>query len=247
MGRVLVFEIWGELAHFRRFFTTASPLTFSFPPPPSVRGILGALLGFSKDEYISRTNSISVGISILAPVKKIRFGLNYIFTKGSGGKFDPTLFRDRKGDKNKTIRTQVPVEFLKDVHYRVFLSGDEKILNKASEYLKEHTSEYTISLGLSECLADFRFVGWFNAKKVSFAGEVSGVIPTECVEGLNLESGFKVMKEKVPTALNENRQAVEFKDCIFNPEGRIIRGRFRNVWRIEELNETFYLFAFPSR
>jgi len=35
----LVFDVKGDLGHFRKFYTTSSPLTFSFPPPPTVRGI----------------------------------------------------------------------------------------------------------------------------------------------------------------------------------------------------------------
>ncbi len=34
--RVLVFDLWGAVALFRRFYTTASPLTFAFPPPTAI-------------------------------------------------------------------------------------------------------------------------------------------------------------------------------------------------------------------
>ncbi|MFB3896899.1 MAG: CRISPR-associated protein Cas5, partial [bacterium] len=33
--KILVFDIWGDLGHFRKFYTTTSPLSFSFPPPSS--------------------------------------------------------------------------------------------------------------------------------------------------------------------------------------------------------------------
>lgn len=46
--KVLAFDIWADYAHFRKFYTTTSPLTFSFPPPPTIAGILGAIYGTEK-------------------------------------------------------------------------------------------------------------------------------------------------------------------------------------------------------
>ncbi|WP_457678412.1 type I-B CRISPR-associated protein Cas5b [Thermovibrio sp.] len=243
MGTVVAFRIWGEIAHFRRFFTTSSPLTFSFPPPPTVRGIVGALLGYGKEEYIRKTNDLAVGIKINSPVKKLRTGLNIIYTKGKNRKFDPTLFKDRKGD-GKTPRTQVGYEFLKDPDFTLFILGEEEKLSSISDYLKSHKTEYTISLGLSECLADFRFEGAFEVEKVEESAKVSTVIPAEKVVSLELTG--KVMKERIPTALNENREAVEFKDAIFNPDGGELKGKFKDVWLLKERGEFIYLFTFPS-
>jgi len=50
--KVLVFDLFGDFAHFRKYYTTTSPLTFSFPPPPTIAGILGAIYGASKEEYL---------------------------------------------------------------------------------------------------------------------------------------------------------------------------------------------------
>ncbi|MDI3478645.1 MAG: CRISPR-associated protein Cas5h, partial [Thermoanaerobacterium sp.] len=30
----LIFDIYGDFGHFKKYYTTSSPLTFSFPPPP---------------------------------------------------------------------------------------------------------------------------------------------------------------------------------------------------------------------
>ena len=245
--RVVVFDIWGELAHFRRFFTTSSPLTFSFPPPPTVRGMVGALLGFSKDEYIEVTNRLSVGISLLSPIKKIRFGLNLIFTKGSGGKFEPTLFKDKKGDKSKTLRTQVRAEFLKDVKYRIYLAGDDELLDSLLKYLPYHKTEYTVSLGLSECLADFEFVGEFEAEPVREADSVRSVIPADSIKNLDFKIPVKLAKERIPVFMNSDRVVLKYENVVFETTGREIKGSFRNVLGIRELRENIYLFTVPSK
>ena len=46
--KVLVFDIWADYGHFRKFYTTTSPLTFSFPAPSTIAGILGAIYGAGK-------------------------------------------------------------------------------------------------------------------------------------------------------------------------------------------------------
>jgi len=245
--RVVVFDIWGELAHFRRFFTTSSPLTFSFPPPPTIRGMVGAILGLPKDKYIAITNRLSVGISILSPIKKIRFGLNLIYTKGSGGKFEPTLFKDKKGDVKKTLRTQVQAEFLKDVKYRIYLAGDEELLDSLLKYLPYHKTEYTLSLGLSECLADFGFVGKFEAEPLKEADSVRSVIPVNNIKDLNFENPLKLAKERIPVFMNSDRIVLKYEDVVFETTGTEIKGSFSDVFKIKKLGENVYLFTVPSQ
>ncbi|RMG82383.1 MAG: CRISPR-associated protein Cas5, partial [Bacteroidetes bacterium] len=47
--KLLVFDISGEYGHFRKFNTTTSPLTYSFPPLPALAGLLGAILGIERE------------------------------------------------------------------------------------------------------------------------------------------------------------------------------------------------------
>jgi len=237
--KAIAFKVWGEFAHFRRFYTTSSPLTFSFPPPPTVRGMVGALLGYHKDEYIEKTNPLSVGVAINSPIRKLRLGINLIYTKGSRG-FDPTLFKE-------TPRTQVPFEFLRDASYTIFVSGDERVLEELYTLLKEHRTHYTLSLGLSECLADFALEGFYTLEKCERAGEVSTVVPVENLLSIDFSAPQKLMKEKVPTALNQKREPLEFKEVLFNPDGGSLKGEFRDVWRVRETEKFVYLFTFPSQ
>ena len=247
--RIIAFDIWGELAHFRRFFTTSSPLTFSFPPPTTVRGIIGAILGLQKDEYIEITNQLGIGISILLPVKKWRTGLNIIRTKGSGGKFEPTLFKDKKEGKKgkKAIRTQIQIEFLKNPYYRIFVTGDNELLDSLLHYLPHHKTEYTVSLGLSECLADFEFVGEFTAEEIEEANEIHSVIPAEKIKEIALSSQIKLAKERIPIYMNAERIVKQYDNIVFETNGKPIRGAFENVLHVKETGENIHLFTVPSR
>ncbi len=183
--RVLVFELFGDFAHFRKFYTTSSPLTYPFPPPPTIKGIIGAIMGFSKSEYLKKTKHISVGIGLVNPVKKTRMGLNLIYTKGGPKKFDPTLDPLRK--ENKNLRTQIKAEFVKDPKYRIYISTyDDELLESLKNRLENHESYYTVSLGLSELLADFKFVGVFEGEKVESAEKIDTVVPVSLIQSIDL-------------------------------------------------------------
>ena len=46
--KCLVFDIKGDYGHFKKYYTTSSPLTFSIPPRTTVSGMIGALIGRSR-------------------------------------------------------------------------------------------------------------------------------------------------------------------------------------------------------
>jgi len=147
--KVLVFDIWGDYAHFRKFYTTSSPLTFSFPPPPTIAGIMGAIYGAGKDEYLNIFAPIKcrLALKIVSPVRKVRMGINLINTKGN--------YWQPVKKKNHEPRTQIRTEFLKDPHFRIYAAHkDEKVFNKLGQSIKEHRCIYSVSLGLSELRSD---------------------------------------------------------------------------------------------
>jgi CRISPR-associated protein Cas5h len=74
MDNVLVFDVWGEYAHFRKYYTTTSPLTFSIPPRTAICGLIAGIIGIDKDAYLRdfTKEKADIAVRILAPVKKVR-------------------------------------------------------------------------------------------------------------------------------------------------------------------------------
>ena len=163
--KILGFDIWGDFGHFRKFYTTTSPLTFSFLPPPTIAGILGAIYGTDKNtnEYLRvfGYDKCRIAIQILSAVKKVRMGLNFLETKGTNLKLPMS-------DKNLAPRTQIRTEFLKDPRFRIYVRHeDNDVFDDLCKNIKEHLSVYTVSLGLSELLADFTYVGLYDYEHVT--------------------------------------------------------------------------------
>ncbi|GAB6078500.1 type I-B CRISPR-associated protein Cas5b [Hydrogenobaculum acidophilum] len=240
--RVLVFRLFGDFAHFRKFYTTSSPLSFSFPPIPTVRGIIGAIMGYDKNEYLEKTRHLKIGVGIVNPIKKVRMGLNIIFTKGGSGGFDPTLISHRKGDVNKTLRTQIKSEFVKDTCYKVYIGANDEFLENLENILSHHQTYYSVSLGLSELLGDFSFEGVYKAEAVeeNDATIVHSVIPAGIIKSLDVEKIRHLAKERIPIYMLPNRKVQRYEDVVFDVYGNPIYGKFSEVLRLEN-DEYVYL------
>jgi len=223
--KVLVFDIWGDFGHFKKFYTTSSPLTFSVPPPTSVYGMLGAILGFGKDEYLNYINgkTIKLAIQILNPIKKTRMTINLIDTKNSNS------FHLIKS------RTQIKTEFLKNPSYRFYVNiSDENLFNQLIQKVKNKETYYTLSLGLANLLANFKYIGVFEAKSTDNADFVNSAILSKNVENIEVEEGKKYFKEKLPIDMNKNREVLKYEDVIMELNGQKLEGNFKNCYNIED-------------
>lgn len=238
--KVLVFDIWGDYGHFRKFYTTTSPLTFSFPPPPTIAGMLGAIYGSGKNEYLKifLHEKCKIALKIVNPVKKVRMGINLINTKGGYW----TLY----SNKYHEPRTQIRTEFLKDPYFRIYYAHeDEKIFQVIKDRLKEHKSTYTVSLGLSELLADFKYIDEYDSEAKSDNELVelqTPVMETKLIKDrLEIEAGKKYFKEKMPIKMNQERIIEKYDNVIFEPDGKTIKAKVKDYYRLKNgENITFF-------
>jgi len=228
---VLVFQIQGDFGHFRKFYTTSSPLTFAFPPPPTIAGMLAAIAGIDKTKYLTifTRTACSVAIGLEKPVQKVRMGLNHINTKNNY--WVPV----KKGSHE--ARTQIRTELLKDPLYTLYIAHkDKKLFNDLVSNIREHKTEFTFSLGLSELLADFTFEGVYKFhKKVDVKKEIFSVIPMSSIfpSGVVFEKGKKYFKEKMPVEMTPERVVECYEDILYESQGQPIEAHVRECWEGE--------------
>jgi CRISPR-associated protein Cas5h len=128
---LLIFDLVGKFAHFRKFYTNSSSLTYDFPPPTVIRGLIAAILGIEKDNYYDllspeRTN---ISVSIQQPVRKVMQTINYTRTnKNDFSSPKNILTRFLAGER---VPYQVPLEILlsteerSSLQYRIYFNHEE--------------------------------------------------------------------------------------------------------------------------
>lgn len=214
--KTLVFDIKGDYGHFRKFYTTSSPLTFSIPPRTTVCGIIGALIGLDKEEYLNyfKKEDANIAIQILSPIKKTRLSINLIDTKNA------------KMYSKIDNRTQVTYELLKNPSYRIYFShSDENIYNKVKSYLQENKNYYTLSLGLSEFIAEYEYKGEIDLKYMDNSDftYIDTVIKFDEKVKIEFENKKEYFKDTMQNEMNNERVVTEYTKVLLERCGQPIK------------------------
>lgn len=218
--RVLVFDISGPMGHFRKPYSPMSPVTYPVPPPTAVFGMVGAICGYGKHEYLDRINAaeVAVGIRLLRPVRIFRAALNLLNTKDRAERnyFRPT---------GRNPRIQIPHEFLRDPSFRIyFASQSDELMSDLRGMLEAGRTVYTPCLGLSECIAQVRFVGACEVEPAdpSEFREICSVVAADAAQ-LRYEPGGRYQRLRVPARMQQDRTVTRYTEIVVETEARAIR------------------------
>ena len=162
--KILVFDIWGEYAHFKKIYATTSALSYVVPPKTSIYGYIGAILGLEKEGNIYlnsfQNKQCLIGISVRSPIVMQRLGIN----------LKAELGRKKEGDPPKPTM----MEFVHRPHYRLYVHHSDKSIYEALKLaVMEKRIVFTPTMGLANLVSNFKFVGEFDAEKS---------IPTKTIE-----------------------------------------------------------------
>ena len=241
---LLVFDVVGTVAHFRRFDTNSSSLTYHVPPRTAVAGMLGAVLGLSFAEVpaVFSTSRCRIGVALKVPVRTITTTVNYLNTKKG--------VEDWHGHR---FRTQVPVEWVLPakgdvLRYGVFLvHEDDHLVRELYALTSQNRSRYPVYLGTAQCCAWVENAVLYDGSDLEWSDCETEVVPVLSVVPLNrvlrVEAvpGTRVASDRVPVELTPDRRLVSATDVAWNPAGEPLwlqlRGdRFRppgsDVWHV---------------
>lgn len=241
-NKILTFEVFGDYGHFKKPYTTSSPLTFSFPPKPTVAGLIGAIIGLPKNKVHSELpdNEYEIGIKLINPVKKTRIATNLIHTKHS-----PMFARIK-------MRTQIKFEVLKNPHYKIYFRAfSENVFEKMMKIynmLEEKKTHYTISLGLSQMLCSIKNPSIIESKKVNDWVEnvsINSVILKS--DDYQIEYTYDVNEPdeyyicRMPHVMDDERIVSRFSEFCIESYGKPINcKKAKNYWIIGEDNVSMF-------
>ncbi len=173
-------------------------------------------------------NKAEIAIRIINPIKKVRMTQNLIDTKG--GYWRPV----KRG--NLTGRTQIRFEYLKDPKFRIyFRHSNPKIYDSLKINIENHKSVYTPYLGISELIANFVFISESTISEKPNDREfvdIHTAVPLDKGIKLDLQEGKKYFKERIPIEMLCGRIVTEYKEVLYEIEGKTIRAKVKNAIKI---------------
>ncbi|WP_020597827.1 CRISPR-associated protein Cas5 [Spirosoma panaciterrae] len=234
--QLLIFDIWGDYAHFKKIYATTSAISYAIPPKTSLYGYMGAILGLPKADnaYLNTfaNKQCLLGLSVLNPIVMKRLGAN----------LRSTLKRVDDSPKPSLV------EYVYKPRYRLFVwHQDEAVRQALKKAIKAHSCVYSPSLGLAGLPSNFEWVGEAvtKAQRSSEALPVHSVIPRKYLLSLEETALLEGQNELIEQSLfaiemNTDREVTERDDILLDRKGRAIRARVTEYYLVKEANVVLF-------
>lgn len=221
MKRLLVFDLVGPMAHFRKFYTNSSSLSYHLPPRTALGGILAALLDRERDGYYEELSleRARIGVALKTPVRTFMQTVNYLYTKEEGW----------DGSKG---HTQIPLELVlprppdRVLRYRVYFTHeDEALLEELNKQLQDERYKYPLYLGLTECPAWVKNPRLYKASELRILRDPEKALPVETAVPLprlagnvKLREGLHIYKDRMPLDFHSDRRLKAVSEVLWEAE-----------------------------
>ena len=233
IDRLVIFDITGQFAHFRKYYTNASSLSYGIPPRTVIAGLIAGILGKERDSYykIFDMENTRIGISLIKKYKKIMQTLNYYNLKM----------------QNYSLRYQVPMEILlpyeDELAYRIYFYNEEHI-EELTERLQAKKYIYNPYLGISEFLAGINFISSISKNNIHKLEnnstnriiEIKSCFKKRYIKNIDFNNTGKMIIERMPINFKENRELHLFDEYIYEEDCntiKIILMDKTNIYNIE--------------
>lgn len=219
--KVLVFDLKGKFAHFRKFHANSSSLSYKVPPRTVISGLIAAILGYERDSYyeIFDLDKANIAVQILEKPRVVMQTVNYLKLEGA---------KDFRCPKN---HTQIPVELItgeKQAAYRIYFSHtDETLIEELNSRLEEHRFYYPPYFGSApfQCYidkVDYREISMVEPVEVVPVCSVIG-IPYVVENSLKLgTTPIRLEREIMPRSITGERYLSETMPYIYESSGNPI-------------------------
>ena len=219
--KILVFDIIGKYAHFKKVYSNSSSLSYFIPPRTTINGIVAAILGLERDTYYDDfiTEKVNVALKVNLPLRKMIQTINYIYYKSQ-----VDLIK-------RTHATQVPFEFVtgqkNKVSYRVYINmQDQKKFDELIDLIKNNKSQYIPSLGTLSFMCDIKYIGIFETEPINSNDYIdfsSAINMEKLVEdSLKINENMHIVKEQMPRNLFKERAPDKLSDYLVDYYGNTI-------------------------
>jgi CRISPR-associated protein Cas5h len=253
--QVLVFDLVGKMAHFRKYYANNTAMSFSVPPRTTLMGVLAAMLGLPRDSYYEALGRqhLRLGVGVRSPLKKSFHRLNFLKVEAS---------RDLDGSKG---RIQLPFEIVTGydltrdlVRYRVYVaptkSGQPVFDQLVGQLMTGSGPHFALSLGTANFLATLENVQLHQQARPTTSQEVlefHSTVPTDRIQHLpsTLTGGvaLSLEEELLPADFmgDYQRELVAMNRVLFSTDGQPLRaqvtGEYLELHEYGEMQRLLFL------
>lgn len=213
---VLRFVLAGKRAHFRRYYTNSSALSYPVPPPASLLGLLGAALGLGPG-YGEELGGLFLSVRPLGRHRTLMQTVSYLLMKTSGS------LKELQG-LHPDGRTQIPIQMLVGegggaIRYEVWVASEDLgLLSRLRAALED--PHYPLSLGTAFALAWVEGVEEREgALQTSWQGQGIGWWKVGCLARWKTP-GVKLYRDRFPVRLSADRSPLGVEELVLELEGR---------------------------
>ena len=172
--KLLVFDLKGNLGHFRRPDTTATHATYPFITRTALRGLLGSILGLAHWDSEAWT-----GLQLLNPVKTRTQQLS-LLGKGYFG--------------SGTFNRPTSIELVVNPHYRIYFAGEH--FDELKEHIEQSHSVYHTYLGSAFALTKPKFIQAIEVDEAKPSETIDSltITPSHIVTQFDMVQGQQLMR-----------------------------------------------------
>ena len=257
IDHVLAFTLSGRFAHFRKFYTNSSALSYLVPPRTVIMGILASILLIPRDSYYERFSQescwISTAVAQGCSIKKSVQSVNMLHEKYY-------RFLEKGTGSAGNMHSQCKMELLMSGHnqplaYVVYAAFPRAPSTAAAllEKIKSAALGYGVYLGQRQFRAEVHFLRSYTGTEIEFL-EQSTYLDSTCLQENVIsfsdtaeDNNLYVVVEQMPVHMKPvqtkgqpGREPVSVKRVLFERTGKRLYGNFKNCWRLDDKVVSFY-------
>ncbi|HDR04588.1 MAG TPA: CRISPR-associated protein Cas5 [Candidatus Marinimicrobia bacterium] len=244
-SQAVSFRLSGSVAHFRKFYTNASAMSYGIPPRTVISGMMASILEIPRDGYyqLFSPDHISVAVRVNQPFKRVMQSINNLSEKyyelliGKNGnpQHKATKVELLTGINKKAFSWDVILAFPKaEKHWETLV---EKILSGDMGYgLYFGQRQYRANLDNVQILKPETWIFHQEGPFCDWAFRREQAHSYQVLPPLHIEMDIIPRQMKTDT----KGRLLESSDYfVYEQNGHRINGQFFQVWETEYGNVTF--------
>lgn len=244
--KVFSFHLRGKMAHFRKYYSNSSALSYFIPPRTTVAGILAGLLGKERDTYYDEFSlgKCQIALATQAPIKKCIQKLNLLMIKKENKAFNGSAEYPSQTATELIIPQNLQNGY---IDYQIWVTHEDNEIMAQLENLVRKDFVGYFSKGISVALGTAYNLGWLEKGQILEGEEIKevtsieidSVIPqNKCREVIldGIADGqYRLIKEEVPLEFDRDRRITPrgLGNMIINLTGQTVKATVNSFVRLE--------------